>query len=119
AHGLKLQVEWLTRRPTVRGIAEMVAEKLGRAPTDAAAAAVAPVAPVAPVAVTPAPDNVDVLDGAAKAAFLARRGDRRADLDGQPRLALGATALPDAWFDARGAQRDFGAGTVSREQLAQ
>ncbi|MTV56324.1 amino acid adenylation domain-containing protein, partial [Pseudoduganella buxea] len=112
AHGLKLQVEWLTRRPTVRGIAEMVAEKLG---TTAPVAAQAPV----PAPVMPPAADVDVLDGAAKQAFLARRADRRADLDGQPRLALGIPAVPDAWFDARGARRAFAAGTVRREQLAQ
>ncbi|MCW8200045.1 amino acid adenylation domain-containing protein [Verminephrobacter aporrectodeae subsp. tuberculatae] len=122
-YGVRLQVEWLTRDPSVAGIARMLHSHL------AAAALVAPSAPVtvpaSPAVATrpseparPADDaRVDVLDPVAKQAFLDAAHNRRLDLDGQARAPLPPVELPQSWFAWRGARRDFADGIVSTAQL--
>uniref|UniRef100_UPI003BEEC380 amino acid adenylation domain-containing protein n=1 Tax=Burkholderia arboris TaxID=488730 RepID=UPI003BEEC380 len=121
-YGVRLQVEWLTRDPSVAGIARMLQSHLaGAAPV----AASAPVPASPPVETRPreparpADDDarVDVLDPVAKQAFLDAAHNRRADLDGQARVPLPPVELPQPWFGWRGARRDFAGGVVSTAQL--
>lgn len=131
AYGVRLQVEWLTRDPSVQGIARMLLTHLeSRSPSGASANAV-PVtlaAPAtAPLAVQPVADVqlqaasadnvVDLFDPVAKQAFLASGANRRADLDGQARITLPLPLVPRQWLAWRGAQRSFGAGLIGRAQL--
>ncbi|WP_174952637.1 amino acid adenylation domain-containing protein [Burkholderia lata] len=120
-YGVRLQVEWLTRDPSVAGIARMLQSHL------AGAGPAAPSAPASPRPTVAAPqpeparsadhERVDVLDPVAKQVFLDAGLNRRADLDGQARAALPPVGLPQPWFAWRGAQRDLADGVVSKAQL--
>ncbi|PAK14698.1 hypothetical protein CJO66_10920 [Burkholderia ubonensis] len=119
-YGVRLQVEWLTRDPSVAGIARMLQSHLAGAGPSAQASP-------RPVVATPQPqpqparpadhERVDVLDPVAKQAFLEAGLNRRADLDGQARASLPPADLPQPWFAWRGAQRDLADGVVSKAQL--
>ncbi|WP_175959406.1 amino acid adenylation domain-containing protein [Burkholderia pyrrocinia] len=119
-YGVRLQVEWLTRDPSVAGIARMLQSHLaGARPVPSVQASLRPaVATPQPEPVRPADhERVDALDPVAKQAFLDAGLNRRADLDGQARASLAPVDLPQPWFDWRGAQRDLADGVVSKAQL--
>lgn len=62
-------------------------------------------------------ETVDVLDGAAKAAFLSSGARHRSDLDAAPRISLPLPEVPLEWRNWRGAHRDFHPETVGLSQL--
>jgi len=62
-------------------------------------------------------ETVDLLDGAAKSAFLGCGANRRADLDSAARTSLPLQQFPPEWCSWRGSQRNFRPEPITLSQL--